>query len=372
MLSPVPIRHTVNSVSQVMLQHGAMALNFNVEAFGHGLIPTLSMLGYRLWYGYFHRDFFLHNIANKAYMLRISAQTVDALIAKQDPVFLNLDLDKQKAIDNLLMPQRLKGISLARYLTKLAITEDWKMPSIFNRHLNKDLEQETGRNRAFATVMTKPDPWLHYPALILDHEFNDINNLLSNPIHCHNDDILHEVFGKKIEDNTWDPELVFDINVKHIGSLIKCHLTRIHDGSHYDKYQGLGGELLDSHVIWRKKSGPRPTLRIRTNYPKNIKGSDIHWNKIIEPLGLDQDFINDCIKRPAWLEIAVREYHKNPVYDSSTHVLWVLDDRFINLDDLAWWCNDTANVLIDVDWKFILYSPSNTYLSQDIKVSQAK
>ena len=374
------VRQPPKFTSNTIVQRGDIAFNFSsnssifkingVEALKHGLVKTLDMLGYRLWYGYVHREVFLNKIANKRYMLSAAEEIVNALIEQQDPRFLSLDSNKQKEINDVIQPQRLKDITFARYLTRLSMTEDWKRPSIFTREFGKEMQQITGRTRAFATTMTRLDPWLHYPVLILDHESNEIDNVLLNPKHCHNDEMLYEIFGKKLEDNTQDPELVIDISVIHAGSMIHCSIFEVNDYS--DKYQGFGSDCLDSHVAWRKKSGPRPALHIRTNFPENIKEYNFHWNKTIKPLGLGQDFINQCLKGPAWFEKVVREYHKNPEHDSSTHVLWVLDDRCVELDALAWWCNDNTNVLIDADWKFILYSPSETYSSMTIMISQDK
>ena len=366
--------------SNTIVQHGDIAFDFNsdsyilkingVEASKHGLVTTLKILGYRLWYGYMHRDVFWSKIANKTCILSTTKKIVDALIAQQDPGFTSLDSDKQLEINNVIEPQQLRDVTFARYLTKLAITEDWKKPSVFTRELDQEIQQINGLTRAFATTMIRNDPWLHYPVLILDHELNDVNNVLLNPKHCCNDDVLHEVFGKKLEADTQDPELVIGINVRHNGSMINCDIFSVNDYS--DKHQGSGVDLLYSHVAWRKKSGPRPALCIRTNYPENIKGSDRYWNKTIEPLGLDRDFIHECSQKPAWLEIVVRDYHTNLACDSSTHVLWILNDRFVDLDALAWWCNNDANVLIDSDWKFILYSPSETYSSMFVMIGQDK
>jgi hypothetical protein len=375
-----PFWQKSKSKSNVLCQHGSIAFNFisnssilkinEVEVSIHGIVKTLDMLGYRLWYGYLHRDVFLNKVANKGYMLSATEKIVDALIAQRDPGFTSLDPDKQLEINDIIEPQGLKDVTFARYLTKLAITEDWKNPSIFTRDLDKEMQQKTGRTRAFATSMTRAEPWLHYPVFLLDHESNNIDNILLNPIHCHNDDILHEVFGKKLKDSTQNLELVIEINVIYTRSMIHCSIFGVYD--YDDKHQGLGGDLLDGHVAWRKNYGLRPALCIRTNCPENIKGYNKHWDTTIEPLGLDQDFINECVKRPAWFERVVRDYHTNLADGPSTHVLWVLDDCVVNLDELAWWSNNDFNVLIDSDWKCILYSPSKTYSSTIIKISQDK
>lgn len=369
MTEPAISQHTTSAPESVMLQHGALAINFVVEPFKHGLIPTLNMLGYQLFYGYLRRDIFLHKLTRT--QLDISNLVVDAIISSQDPNFDNFDSAKKESIQ-LTLDSHLKEVTFARYLTKLALTENWKLPSLINRNSAGRLQQITGSTRAFATIMTRPDPWTHFPVLVLDHSINDINEILENPTHCHNDEVLNQVFGKTLTENTWDPELIIDINITHNNGSISCNMTNIHNGSYYDKYQGHGQDLLDSHVAWRKKVGNRATLYIHTDHPENIKDLSSYWATKIVPLNIDQDFRKECASRPAWLEKVVRQYHDNPTHEAGAFVLWVLDDRHIDLRDLAWWGDDETNVMIDADWKFIMYQSSETYRSKFIKVSQAK
>jgi len=367
------IQHNTTSNSWVVLQHGAIAFQFQFESFNQGLIPTLSMFGYKLWYGYFQRDVFLHKFPGP----RTTGQdnrVIRAILLLQDPGFDKLNVDEKNRIELIATAAQQTETAFIRYLTNLSLTEDWKMPALINRNKIKSMTVVTGNTRRFATNMTRADPWTHYPVLLLDHDANDINDILADPIHCHNDEILHKVFGKEMNDsvNSWSPEIGINIKVTYDCNNIKCELTGIHDGNDYNKYQGNGKELLDSHVAWRKKMGWRPKLHIHANQPKNLKNKDRLWDISIVPLAVDEYFLKECAKRPAWLEKLVRGYHDNPTCDSNTVVLWVLDDRNIDLSDLAWWCDNDANVFIDVDWKFILYIPGESYNSKFISVSQAK
>ena len=360
-------KHATPEASSVLLQHGAMAINFTIDTFTHGLIPTLKMFGYKLWYGYAHRDIFLNQFN------RFSTDTndlvVNAILKTQDSGFNNLS-DEEKEYINQTLFNHCRETAFTRYLTKLALSEDWNMPSLINRGENGILRQITGATRGFATVMTRSDPWKHFPVLVLDHCANDINNLLENPTHCHNDEILHDVFGKKITETTWDPELIIGITVAYDYHKIICNMSNISNG--FDHHQGRGQDLLDSHVNWRKKVGFCPKLYIHTLNRQNIKNNGKYWNVQFVPLEVDQAFINQCATRPAWFEKVVQAYYKNPTHEPDAFVLWVLDDRVINLEDLAWWGDDQTNVMIDTDWKFILYQPSESYRSKFIKVSQAK
>lgn len=366
-----PSQHTSNKASMVKLQHGKLAFTFEIETLSHGLIPTLQMLGYRLYHGYLNRDVFLHKIANKSSMIESNNRLVTASLAKQNAEFDQLDDKKKIEIESLL--DSMRDTVFARYMTKISMTENWKTPVIINRSFAGQLQQVTGKTRAFATMMTKSDPWIHYPVLLLDHCQNDINEVLENPIHCHNDTILHEVFGMQIgEENSWEPELVIDIDVAYNKGSIICNMTNIHNGVYYDKYQGQGQDQFDSHVAWRKKVGACPTLYIHTDHPENIKDLSKQWSTKIVPLNIDQDFRRECANRPAWLEKLVHSYHNNPTHESNAFVLWVLDDRHIDLRDLAWWGDNDTNVMIDSDWKFIMYQPSAEYCSKFIKISQAK
>jgi hypothetical protein len=369
MTEPTISKHATSAPSLVKLTHGAMAINFIIEPFKPGLIPNLSMFGYNLFYGYLRRDIFLHNITR--YQLDINNQLVDAILATQDPNFANLDPTKKESIQKTL-DLHLEEVAFARYLTELALVENWKFPSLINRNSAGGLQQITGKTRAFATVMTRADPWTHYPVLVLDRNINDINEILENPIHCHNDKILNQVFGKTLTENTWEQELVIDINVVYDNGSISCNMTNLHNGKYYDKYQKQGQDLLDSHVAWRKKVGACPTLYIHTDHPENINNFPEHWATKIVPLNIDQDFRRECVRRPAWLEKLAQEYHKNPTHESDAFVLWVLDDRQIDLRDFAWWGDNDTNVMIDSDWKFIMYQPSAAYCYKFIKVSQAK
>jgi hypothetical protein len=123
---------------------------------------------------------------------------------------------------------------------------------------------------------------------------------------------------------------------------------------------------------WRKKVGFRPKLYIHTNHPKSIKNNGADWDVQFAPLEVDQEFINNCANRPAWFEKVTQAYCNNPTHEPDAFVLWVLDDRVINIADLAWWGDDQTNVMIDTDWKFILYQHAESYRSKFIKVSQAK
>jgi len=358
-------KHHTTSNNSVLLQHGAIAINFTIDPFKHGLISILKMLGYKLWYGYAHRDVFLHQISQ--FSTDVSDLVVRTICKTQDPEFSNLTSHEK---DILLTHQ--KETAFTRYLTQLALTEEWEMPALVNRGASGIIHQITGSTRKFATGMTKSDPWKHYPLLVLDHDVNDINDLLENPTHCHNDQILHDVFNKKMIENTWDPELIIGINVSYDHHKINCQMIYIHNGTYFDHHQDRGQDLLDSHVNWRKLVGIRPKLYIHTNHPQNIKNNGIHWDVQFAPLGVDQDFINECARRPAWFEKVALSYRDNPIHEPDSFVLWVLDDRVIKLADLAWWGDDQTNVMIDADWKFILYQHSESYRSTFIKVSQAK
>jgi hypothetical protein len=360
---PVSKHHTPSNNS-VLLQHGAMAINFTIDPFKHGLISTLKMLGYKLWYGYAHRDVFLHQL--NSYSPDVHDLVVKTIITTQDPEFSNLTNHEKDILTNQ------KQAAFTRYLTKLALVEEWQLPSLVNRSEKGITHQITGQTRKFATYMTKSDPWKHYPILVLDHDINDINDLLENPTHCHNDEILHDVFNKKMIENTWDPELIIGINVSYDNHTINCHMSYIHSGYYFDHHQGRGRDLLDSHVTWRKKVGFRPKLYIHTNHPQNIKNNGVHWDVQFAPLEVDQDFINQCSNRPAWFEKVAQAYCNNPAHEPDAFVLWVLDDRVIYIADLAWWGDDQTNVMIDTDWKFILYQHAESYRSKFIKVSQAK
>jgi hypothetical protein len=358
-------KHNTSMNNSVLLQHGAIAINFMIDPFKHGLISTLKMFGYKLWYGYPHRDVFLHQL--NRFSTDISDLVVKTILKTQDPEFTNLTSHEKE-----ILASNQKETAFTRYLTKLALVEEWNMPSLINRGENGVPHQITGTTRKFATHMTKPDPWKHYPILVLDHDVNDINDLLENPTHCHDDKILHNVFGKEMTENTWDPELVIGINVSYDHYKINCKMGYIHNGYYFDHHQGRGQDLLDSHVAWRKKVGFRPKLYIHTNNPKNIRNNGAYWNVQVVPMEVDQDFINECAKRPAWLEKAVQAYRDNPTHELDAFVLWVLDDRVINIADLAWWGDDQSNVMIDADWKFILYQHEESYRCKSIRVSQAK
>lgn len=365
---PVTKHHT-SSNNSVLLQHGALAINFVIDPLHHGLISTLSMFGYKLWYGYAHRDVFLNQLGT--FSTDTSQLVVKTILTKQDPGFDNLSDEEKESINRILFNSQ-KETAFTRYLTKLSLMEDWKMPALVNRGRSGIIQQITGATRKFATRMTRSDPWKHFPVLVLDHHVNDINDFLEDPTHCHTDEILHEVFGKKMTENTWDPELIIGINVTYDHQKINCNMGYIHDGYYFDHHQERGQDLLDSHVAWRKKVGFRPKLYIHTNNPGSIKHDGVHWDVQFAPLEVDQEFINICATRPAWFEKVTQAYCNNPTHESDAFVLWVLDDRVINIADLAWWGDDQTNVMIDTDWKFILYQHAESYRSKFIKVSQAK
>ena len=208
---PVTKHHT-SSNNSVLLQHGALAINFVIDPLHHGLISTLSMFGYKLWYGYAHRDVFLNQLGT--FSTDTSQLVVKTILTKQDPGFDNLSDEEKESINRILFNSQ-KETAFTRYLTKLSLMEDWKMPALVNRGRSGIIQQITGATRKFATRMTRSDPWKHFPVLVLDHHVNDINDFLEDPTHCHTDEILHEVFGKKMTENTWDPELIIGINVTY-------------------------------------------------------------------------------------------------------------------------------------------------------------
>jgi hypothetical protein len=363
-------KHNTSMTNSVMLQHGSMALNFMIDPFKHGLVPTLNMFGYKLWHGYPRRDVFLHQMSR--YQEEAHHDVVKKIIAKQDPGFDNLTNEQKESINQELYGNRQSEAAFTRYLTKLALIESWNLPALINRGESGIMHQITGSTRCFATIMTKPDPWTHFPVLMLDHAVNDINDVLENPTLCSNDEILHEVFGKTMTENTWDPDLIIGMDVSYNHYKINCNMTYIHNGYYYDHHQGRGQDLLESHVAWRKKVGFRPKLYIHTNNPQNIKDNGVHWDVQFAPLEVDQDFVNECAKRPAWFEKVTKAYCDNPTHETDSFVLWVLDDRTISLSDLAWWGDDQTNVMIDGDWKFILYQHSDSYRAKSIRISQAK
>ena len=125
-------------------------------------------------------------------------------------------------------------------------------------------------------------------------------------------------------------------------------------------------------IIWLTAFSLSGILTSCESSVEELKNNPTYTKKLTENSSVRKQ-IQKC--QDLWENIGAKltkAYCDNPTHETDSFVLWVLDDRTISLTDLAWWGDDQTNVMIDGDWKFILYQHSDSYRAKSIRISQAK
>lgn len=335
----------------MLCQVGSLGVNFTFSGLSDGIVKMIEQFGSKLYYGYPHKDIFLyHWYSHKRHQL---IQTLN----KFDPN------------DTTVSRGQMDDIGLYLHMARIAQSQQWKYPSFITRLPNGGLDQTTGGTRAFAIGLTKPEPWKHFPILMLEHFDKDINTILDSPIHITTDQQLTEVLGGSYDKEIWDPtiRLVIEINKSHAGGSSYCLLKHVDDFSNTNNNVYYGREYFEKFKQWKLQNLTRPKLKIYTNYPECIRDINGVWDW--EIAGDTGNFESLMGEKVGWVENLVRNYHNNEKTNNNEYVFWLIKNRKIDLGDLLPWMDCDHTTYISSGYQFACYRPDTTFNTTFVDVS---
>lgn len=343
------IKQIENTDVHFYVQTGELGVNVLFGGLNKGIVSLLEQFGSKLYFGYPHRDIFLNYFyLHKRHLL--IHQLKDIQSTSEDG------------------PNNHADIALHLYLSRVALSQKWKYPALLNRSPGGGLVQATGGSRAFAMGLTKPDPWKHFPVLMLEDNDKDPGVVLVDPVKINSDRELTELLGGKYDPDIWDPtiQLTVEINKTPAGNSY-VFLKHVDDHGFYDRSVDRGRDFLEEFKAWRDKNPGRPALKIYTNYPQNIRDINGCWDK--EIVGDTGNFEFEISQRRGWSEKLARDYHSQGKKHGNAHVLWLVQNRVIDLGDFLPWMDIKNTTYANSDWDFVLYRPDDVFSTTFIDVS---
>jgi predicted restriction endonuclease len=124
----------------------------------------------------------------------------------------------------------------------------------------------------------------------------------------------------------------------------------MYDGNNVHHYQA-GMEYLEDLLSWKDVYGPKPTLKVHTDWPEKIVDSQQAWNVV--HAGPSPD-------------IKIRETMLCNQFNNSAvpeHVFYVTTPRRLDVTELLSWVNLKSTSYISVNWEFALITPGKEYRS---------
>lgn len=345
------IRPGDNYNGHLLSQVGSLGVDFVFSGLKNGIVSMIEQFGSRLYYGYPHKNIFLyHWYLHKRHQL---IQTLN----KFDPN--NADIK----------PGEIDDIGLYLHMARIAQSQQWKYPSFITRLPDGSINQTTGGTRAFAIGLTKPEPWKHFPVLMLEHADKDVNLILDNPVHVATDQQLTEILGGVYDKEIWDPtiRLVLEINKSHASGHSYCLLKYVNDFSHADNNVYYGREYFEKFKQWKLQHPNRPKLKIYTNYPECIKDINGVWDwEIVAGTGNFESLMGEKV---GWVENMVRNYHNNDKTHNNEYVVWLVKERTVDLGDLLPWMDCEHTTFITNDYALACYRPDTIFKTTFVDVS---
>jgi hypothetical protein len=343
------IRPAETISDRVILQVGGLGVNISFSELGDGIVQLIEQFGSTLYYGYPKKEIFLNYFySHKRYSLIQELK--------------NFDPHTEISENNL------NNLGLYLYMARAAQSQKWKYPALLTRQPNGELHQATGGTRAFASGLTKPEPWKHFPILILEDINRDVGAILEDPVRVTSDQQLTEILGGVYDREIWDPtvRLVVDLKKSNAGHPYFV-LKHVDDYSYVENNKYRGEEYLKKFQDWKLKNPNRPNIKIYTNYPENIKDLQAVWRW--EIAGDTGNFETLMGEKVGWVERLARRYHTEDKQHGEDYVLWLIKDRIVELGDLLPWMDNQYTSYISSDWAFVLYRPDEIFKSTFIDVS---
>jgi hypothetical protein len=335
--------------AHTLCQVGSLGVDFSFSGLTDGIVQLIEQFGSRLYYGFPHKNIFLyHWYSHKRHQLI-------QYLNQYDPT----DTDH---IDS-------DNIKLYLHMARVAQSQQWKYPSFVTRMPDGSINQTTGGTRAFAIGLTKPNPWKHFPILMLEHADKDINLILDNPVHITTDRQLTEILGGTYDKDIWDPtiRLRIEINKIHPTGGSYCLLKHVDDFNYNGDNIHYGQKYLKKFHEWRLKNPYRPKLKIYTNYPNRIKDINGVWDW--EIAGETGNFESLMGEKVGWVENMVRQYHNNVRTHNDEYVVWLIKDRTVDLGDLLPWMECDHTTFITNDYALACYRSDTTFKTTFVDVS---
>lgn len=339
----LPLKFGTWGSNHLWTKSGQIQSNFRYKNLEYGIIETLRLYGRELWFGHMSRETFLygHYLQSKRNLLR-NLKTIDSV-----------DLEQ------------INAIAFSLYMTRLAQSQRWNYPVLFNRDPQGRIVQMNGRNRAFASLMVHENPWEHYPILFAQPPGFRTDDLIHQGTKIEDDRQLNEIFGLQYDDEPWEPRIYLDFSIVPYNDSLYCSLDYVGDGTVHDHDPKIAHTILDEYRSWRSSYTDPVPVAVYTQWPDLLIDTNKAWD--VKIVGSSEGMLID--DRLGYAERAVHQYHNSPTHDQD-HVLWVTQPRLIDLSDFLPWMDMTHSTYISADWKFLLYRKQAEYRNITINVSQ--
>lgn len=319
-------------------------LNFGFEGLKTGIVPFLRLFGRELRQGTFNQKTFL-----KMY--------------KHHCVH---DLKQLTLLDDNTAWDEQKRLAFYLFMVRVSVEENWTYPALISRDINNRLDQATGMSRAFASLITNPAPWQHYPVLLCEKLFANQDlweqcNLVTT------DRQLHEVLDRDYNKTSdFKPKTNINLKIFNQNNNPYPRLEYIGNGTYHDETPMAAQTLLKKFIQWRNRYS-RPTIKIWTAWPDLVRNTNDFWQ--IQQAGSSADLATQTTERPGLLETAVKHFHANQRNSMTTdYELWIVKPKVFDLATLLPWMNLDANVLINKTHDFVLYRADSEWKSQTVEI----
>lgn len=318
-----------NTDYSLNLESVSMSFQFGFEGIKTGIVPLLRTFGKQLYYSKFTEQAFVDSYSH-------ATRTI---------------VKKLCGVDSLSYSD-INIVAFHLLMLRKAQTESWFWPALITRDPSGTLDQETGHSRAFATMLTKPDPWNHYPVLMLE-DFGKQPSGLQEPVPIENDAMLHQMFHVDPEVSRGFKKTIY-FQIVNRNNRPYLRLNYLGNGSWHDTTPQAAQDLFVQYRNWHQKNA-RPKITVFTNWPGRVANTGNFWDMEISQQSTD--LINDAQKRPGILETEVKSFHNRLLTQpqSDQYFLWIVNASAIDLGHLLPWMSVSKNVLIQQNMNWILY-----------------
>lgn len=250
------------------------------------------------------------------------------------------------------------------FMCRICQKESWVWPALCSRLADSSIKQTSGISRLVATGICKNNPWDHYNVLFLESKNNNIADTLTDFVSVDTDKKLHQILNLEFAND------FFQVSQTKIGLTVDCNNNLIFDyiNNHtfHDIVTAETQQLWADLCSWHLQYGPKPKLKIYTNWPALVTNQFDFWD--IEIAG-DVNGVKRNISLPAHLENQIRWRHDFFPFESNQHVLFIVEPRPIDVTELLCWVNLKNTTFISSDWSFLLYRTDKQYSNTFVDLS---
>jgi len=349
-----PTVHLDSTHDRIDLRASKIHLELEIPSLAKGIMDFLQPFGL-LYYGHLRPEIF----HGRYQYLRSDLWQTLRHLSGQD---IDPDWSRLK-IDNFELYQQVKTSAFWLDMMRTAQEDHWRWPAVAETDGVK-IDLLNGSSRLLATGMTKRNPWTHMTFLIWCPKTADINGVMDQPRLLQTDRDLHEVLGLHYDDQEYhQPEECYMGITWHDNRIIFRFFNNAFDLDFTPRTQ----QTWYGYMHWRRRYGPRPALKIYTNWPDLVRDSQSFWHWQI--IGASQDFIDNLLPgKPGSMHWALHNHIHGTV--ERDHTMWIVKDDPIDLSDLVCWMDLEHTAFVDSEFRFAVYRPDTEYSTRTVDITR--